>query len=71
MSNPLDAFPLRDQRIYLDWLDGRPDGKAALAHAPRAVLVRANGAPEHLTVQSGEFRVAARDAYAVLYVRRS
>jgi hypothetical protein len=71
MSNPLDAFPLRDQRLYLDWLDGRADGTAALGHAPRAVLVRANDAAEQLTVQSGEFRVAGRDAYAVLYVRRS
>ncbi|MFL5980849.1 MAG: hypothetical protein ACJ74R_03975 [Gaiellaceae bacterium] len=70
MSNPLDAFPLRDQRLYLDWLDGRAGGEAALAHAPRAVLVRAYGAPEQLTVRSGEFRVAARDAYGVLYVRR-
>src|SRR5262249_56621921 len=39
MSNPLDAFPQRDQRLYVEWLHGTPSGAAALAHAPRAVLV--------------------------------
>jgi hypothetical protein len=38
VSNPIDAFRRRDQRLFLDWLDGRPAGDAALRHA-RYVLV--------------------------------
>jgi hypothetical protein len=71
MSNPLDAFPARDQRLYLDWLDGRPAGLGAFAHAPRAVLVRRDGPPDHIAATMDDFRVVARDRYGVLYVRRS
>ena len=40
IGNPIDAFRRRDQRVYVEWLRGRPAGDAALRHAPRAVLVR-------------------------------
>ena len=40
VSNPIDAFSTADQRVYVEWLRGLPAGDAALAHAPRAVLVR-------------------------------
>ncbi len=40
IGNPIDAFRRQDQRLYLDWLQGRPAGDAALGHAPRVVLVR-------------------------------
>ncbi len=40
VSNPIDAFSTADQRVYVHWLRGLPSGDAALAHAPRAVLVR-------------------------------
>ena len=40
VANPIDAFRQSDQRLYVDWLRGLPAGDAALAHAPRAVLVR-------------------------------
>jgi hypothetical protein len=69
MSNPLDAFPRRDQQLYLDWLDGRPAGRAAFAHAPRAVLVRRDGPAARLAATMPAFRVAAEDRFAVLYVR--
>ena len=43
VSNPIDAFRPSDQRLYVQWLQGLPAGDAALAHAPRAVLVRRDG----------------------------
>jgi hypothetical protein len=70
MGNPLDAFPRRDQALYLDWLDGRPKGKGAFAHAPRAVLVKLYGPASRLTAQAPGLREAAADSYAVLYVKR-
>jgi hypothetical protein len=69
MSNPLDAFARSDQQLYLDWLDGRANGRAAFAHAPRAVLVRRGGPTDLLTAASGQFVVAFEDANAILYVR--
>lgn len=70
MGNPLDAFPRRDQAVYLDWLEGRANGRAAFAHAPRAVLVHRGGAADGLTATMRQFRVLDEDANAVLYVRR-
>jgi hypothetical protein len=70
MGNPFDAFSLRDQRLYLDWLDGHPDGAGALAQAPRAVLVRRDGPADRLTATASGLRPAAQDSYAILYVRR-
>ena len=70
MSNPLDAFPHRDQRLYLDWLDGRPAGDAALRHAPRVVLVVRDGAPAKRLHNSRPFRPVARDADTIFYLRR-
>jgi hypothetical protein len=71
MSNPLDAFDKQDQRVYLDWLDGRPAGDAALRHAPRVVLVIRDGAPARRLRGARDFRPVARDANVILYVRRA
>ena len=46
VANPIDAFRTSDQRLYVDWLRGLPAGDAALAHAPRAVLVRLDSKAE-------------------------
>ena len=70
MSNPLDAFAHRDQRVYLDWLDSRPAGDAALGHAPRVVLVIRKSAAAKRLRRSPEFRPFARDADTILFVRR-
>src|SRR5262249_15168550 len=34
IGNPIDAFSRGDQRVYVDWLQGKPAGDAALDHAP-------------------------------------
>jgi len=64
VSNPIDAFGRRDQRLYLDWLDGRPGGDAALRRA-RYVLVdpgstagRNAAHDRRLELVSGTFREA-------------
>jgi hypothetical protein len=69
VSNPIDAFRTADQRVYVEWLRGRPAGDAALAHAPRAVLVRRGGAADRRLRRNGGFRVVGRDARAILYTR--
>jgi hypothetical protein len=70
MSNPIDAFPHRDQRLYLDWLAGRRAGDAALTHADRVVIVIRGDAPAKRLEKASAFREVARDANAILYVRR-
>ena len=69
MSNPIDAFSAHDQRLYLDWLAGRPSGDPALRHA-QVVLVMRGGEPAKRLRHSSEFRQAARDAKAAVFVRR-
>jgi len=69
MSNPIDAFSSHNQRVYLDWLAGRPLGDAALGHA-RVVLVMRGAAPAKRLRHSSAFRQAAHDAKAAVFVRR-
>jgi hypothetical protein len=68
MSNPIDAFSSHDQRLYLDWLAGRPAGDRALANA-RVVLVVRSDDPERRIRHSHAFRPVAHDSNAVLFVR--
>jgi len=70
MSNPIDAFDHRDQRLYLDWLAGRPAGDAALGRAGRVVIVIRGDAPAKRIKRSSAFREAGHDANAILYARR-
>jgi hypothetical protein len=69
VANPIDAFRSSDQRLYVDWLRGLPAGDAALAHAPRAVLVRLDSKAERRLRRNERFRRVASDTGAVLYVR--
>jgi hypothetical protein len=69
LSNPLDAFSHRDQRLYLDWLAGRRPGDRALERV-RVVLVIRNDAAARRLKHAAAFREAGRDDNAVLYVRR-
>jgi hypothetical protein len=69
MSNPIDAFDRRDQRVYLDWLMGRPAGDAALRHAGVVLVIR-NGTAAKRIRRIPAFSEAAHDANATLYVRR-
>lgn len=69
VGNPLDAFSHADQSLYLDWLEGRAAGDAALRHAPRVVLVHP-GSESDLRIRArGRLRELARDEHAVVYGR--
>jgi hypothetical protein len=70
IGNPIDAFEHRDQGLWLDWLDGKPRGDAALRTAPRVVLVRPHSPPDKRLARRDDFRKVAHDGGAVLYVRR-
>jgi len=70
MSNPIDAFHRRDQRLYLDWLAGKPAGDAALRQARRVVLVIRGSPAAKRMARSRSFRPAGHDNNAILYVRR-
>jgi hypothetical protein len=67
MANPLDAFDLRDQRLYLDWIAGRESGDPLPASFP-AVLVTADTPSAQRLAGKDGWRVAARDERAVLFV---
>jgi hypothetical protein len=70
MSNPLDAFDRADQELYLQWLDGQPDGLRAFDYAPRVVLVRPGSHASALAARLVGWREVGRGDEAVLYVRR-
>jgi hypothetical protein len=71
IGNPIDAFRRRDQSLYLNWLQGRPAGDTALLRAPRVVLAKPGSAAQRRLARRGVLREVARDADAVLYVRRT
>jgi hypothetical protein len=69
MSNPLDAFRHRDQRLWLDWLAGRASGDHALANANVVLVIRGHD-PEKRLRHANAFRPIAHDSNAVIYVKR-
>ena len=68
-SNPLDAFAHEDQAAYLDFLDGRPGGRAAVAEAD-VVAVRDHSAAESLVADDPAFDEQPCGGGWVCYVRR-
>lgn len=68
IANPIDAFPRREQRLYLDWLRGRPAGDALLREHD-VVLVRVDSPPQSRLAQDARFREVGRDSASVLYAR--
>jgi hypothetical protein len=64
VENPIDAFGRGDQRLYLDWLDGR--GDAAVEHASY-VLVRPDSAAGRRSARDPRLTAAVRTPEAVLY----
>ena len=70
LGNPIDAFDHADQSLYFDWIQARPAGDAALERAPRVVLARAGSDAQRRLAGNEALREEARDAQAVLYVKR-
>ncbi len=69
VSNPIDAFAKPDQRRYLDWLDGRKGGDAALADAGY-VLVDPLSVAGKRAAHDPRLRFASGNPDAALYVVR-
>jgi hypothetical protein len=70
VENPIDAFRRADQRLYLDWLAGRPAGDRAVDHA-RYVLVHPTTPPGRRAAIDRRLTRVARTPDAVLYRVRS
>jgi hypothetical protein len=70
IANPIDAFDRRDQRLYIDWLRGRPAGDDLLRRRD-VVLVTLDSPAQKRLAQMRGFREVGRDAASVLYVRAS
>jgi hypothetical protein len=70
-GNPLDAFSHRVQIEYVDFIQGRRDGEAALsAPGVRYVLVTRGSSAAKLTARDRGYTPVASDRTAVLYGRR-
>jgi hypothetical protein len=69
VSNPIDAFRRADQRTYLDWLQGRPSGDAALSNAAY-VLVDPSTAAGRLAAHDPRLRLVKKTSRAALYAVR-
>jgi hypothetical protein len=70
VDNPIDAFRPADQRLYLDWLAGKPSGSGAVAHAAY-VLVQTGSAPGRLAAHDMRLVRVKAGGDAVLYRVRS
>jgi hypothetical protein len=66
IDNPIDAFAQRDQRLYVDWLAGKPSGAAAVAHAAY-VLVKPGSRAGRRAARDGRLRLVASTRAGVLY----
>jgi len=69
ISNPLDAFRKSDQRLYLDWLQGRASGDIAL-RGKVAVVVSHGSFVERRLVRDDRFSQVATDGRFGLFVSR-
>jgi hypothetical protein len=70
IGNPLEAFSHAQQRLYLDWLEGRPDGDRQLARTC-TVLVTIESKPQRRLARNSAYRELGRDDVAALYERKS
>jgi len=70
VDNPLDAFRVADQRLYVDWFSGKAGGAAAVERAD-LVLVRSHGAADRAAANDRRLvLLTARDGAALYRVRR-
>jgi hypothetical protein len=69
IANPLDAFSMQDQRLYLDWLDAAPAGDRLLREGS-VILVTRGSPPDRRLAQKQSFRCAGADSQTRIYVRK-
>jgi hypothetical protein len=66
IANPIDAFGHDEQRIYLDWLQGKPLGDEAIRHA-RVVLVARSSRAQRRIARNPRATVIASTETAIAY----
>ncbi len=66
VDDPIDAFRPADQRLYLDWLDGKPSGARAVLHA-RLVLVQTDTPAGRSAARDARLTLVAHAGAATLY----
>src|SRR5487761_481528 len=66
VDNPIDAFRRSDQQQYIDWLDGKPSGAPAVAHAAFVLVERTSHAGRQVT-HDARLVLVASDKHALLY----
>jgi hypothetical protein len=66
VANPIDAFGHGEQRIYLDWLQGKPAGDEAVRHA-RVVLVTRGSQAQRRIARNPRATVIASTETAIAY----
>jgi hypothetical protein len=69
IANPLDAFDMSDQRLYLDWLDAVPAGDRLLREGT-VVLVTRDSPPDRRLAHDSAYRCAGADVHARIYLRK-
>lgn len=69
VANPIDAFRAADQRVYLKWLDGEPEGRSAVDHAGLVLVLRGSDAAG-VAAKDARLTETARTSEYVLYARR-
>ena len=69
LDNPIDAFTRADQALYLDWLDGRPAGDAAVNHARYVLVAPSSPAGRRASSNVRLVRVAVTASAALYRVR--
>ncbi len=66
VENPIDAFRRGDQRLYLDWLAGKPSGAGAVSHVG-LVLVEASSPAGKRAVHDPRLERVDMHGTAILY----
>jgi hypothetical protein len=69
VGNPVDAFSRADQTAYLQWLEGRQQGRRALGVGVRVVLVSSGSRTQALMNEQRDFRRAGGDRRTTIYER--
>lgn len=67
VGDPIDAFPARDQRAYLAWLDGAPGSLGPLEAGVRVVLVTRGTPAAELMKGQRRYVAVGGDSQTVLY----
>lgn len=70
-GDPIDAFPLRTQTAYLNWLAGKQSGLRGLETGVRVVLVMRGSRAQRLMTRAPGFTRAGGDSRTLLYLHRS